>query len=177
VKDWNVVVTVYEEGYRPAQRILRQLGQTSPSSYHNLLLMKVDDPVALLETLKERAEAEPGLAEVISRVAPAMANFDFNVATDFEEKAKATALAWLPRLANTSFHVRLHHRGTALNSPAEEQRIAEALLAGLEAAGTPGRIAFDDPDAIIAIDTVDGRAGLGLWTRSDLSRYRFLRPD
>ncbi len=177
MQDWNVVVTVHEEGYRQARRTLRQLGRVDWSPFHNVLLVKVDDPVALLASLEERANAEPSLDEAISRVAPAMAQFAFTSAEDFEEKAKAAALEWLPRLANKSFHVRLHHRGSALVSPAEEQRIAEALLDRLEAAGTAAHITFDDPDAIIAIDTVDGRAGLGLWTRDDLNRYRFLRPD
>lgn len=177
MRDWNVVVTVHEEGYRTANRTLREFGRIEPSSFHNLLLMKVDDPQALLEALEDRAAAAPDLVEAISRIAPATACFTFTSASAFQSQAKATVLEWLPRLANASFHVRLHHRGSELDSPAEERCVADALLGGLEAAGTPGRIAFDDPDAIIAIDTVGGRAGLGLWTRDDLNRYRFLRPD
>jgi len=30
---------------------------------------------------------------------------------------------------------------------------------------------------VIAIDTVDDRAGIGLWTREDLTRHHLLRPD
>jgi hypothetical protein len=41
----------------------------------------------------------------------------------------------------------------------------------------PGRIAFTDPDAVVAIDTIDDRAGVSLWTRDDLARHRLLRPD
>jgi tRNA(Ser,Leu) C12 N-acetylase TAN1 len=47
----------------------------------------------------------------------------------------------------------------------------------LAAAGTPGSISFDDPDAIVAIESVGQRAGVSLWTREDLRRYPFLRLD
>jgi hypothetical protein len=47
----------------------------------------------------------------------------------------------------------------------------------LEASGAPGTLSFSDPDAIIAIDSVDDRAGMSLWTREDLKRHPLLRPD
>jgi len=34
-----------------------------------------------------------------------------------------------------------------------------------------------DPDAVIAIDSVDHRAGMALWTRDDLKCHPLLRPD
>jgi hypothetical protein len=51
------------------------------------------------------------------------------------------------------------------------------LLEALKKANTPGRITFDDPDAILALETVDCQAGLSLWTRQELQRYPFLRLD
>ena len=41
----------------------------------------------------------------------------------------------------------------------------------------PSRIAFADPDAVVAIDTVDDRAGIAVWVREDLEHHRLLRPD
>jgi len=35
-------------------------------------------------------------------------------------------------------------------------------------------VAFDDADAVLAVDTVGDRAGMALWTRDDLRRYPFL---
>jgi tRNA(Ser,Leu) C12 N-acetylase TAN1 len=35
-------------------------------------------------------------------------------------------------------------------------------------------VVFDDPDAILSVDTVGDRAGLALWTREELRRYPFL---
>jgi hypothetical protein len=53
----------------------------------------------------------------------------------------------------------------------------KVLLEALAQAGTPGQITFDDPDAIVAVETVGNRAGLALWTREDLQRYPFLNLD
>lgn len=180
MKDWNVVVTAYREGHRHALRSLRSLCRTEPSAYYNVILAAAGDPMALLEELERRAETEPVLIDTISRVAPAMAVFDYASDEEFERQATATALAWLPRLAGKSFHVRVHRRGAGLTveSHVEEARLGEKLLAALTEAGTPGKIGFDDPDLILAVDAIDGRAGLGLWSREDLARHRFfLRPD
>jgi tRNA(Ser,Leu) C12 N-acetylase TAN1 len=75
--------------------------------------------------------------------------------------------------------VRLHRRGFKgrLSTPEEERFLDDALLEALQAAGTPCSLSFDDPDAIIQIETVGNRAGLSLWTREDLARYPFLRVD
>jgi hypothetical protein len=44
----------------------------------------------------------------------------------------------------------------------------------LDALGTPGRISFAGPDAILQIETIDGHAGVSLWRREDLRRCPFL---
>ena len=82
-------------------------------------------------------------------------------------------------LKGKSFHVRLHRRGFkgTLSTPKEERFLDEALLDALEAEGAPGHIAFTDPDAILQIETIDGRAGLSLWQREDLQRYPFLGAE
>lgn len=52
MKDWNVVVTVFQEGFRRVLRALEKLGPTERGSYHNVVVMKVDDSTALLEPSK-----------------------------------------------------------------------------------------------------------------------------
>jgi len=178
-KDWNVVVTAYPEGRRPALRALRRLGRAEPSGHYNVLLATVDDPLALLGTLEQQAQTEPVLIDSISRIAPALACFDYDADEDFERQAAAAASAWLPRLANKSFHVRIHPRGAGLTAHSQEveARLGAALLAALAQAGASARIDFDDPDLILTIDAIHGRAGLGLWTREEMRGHRFLRPD
>ena len=78
-------------------------------------------------------------------------------------------------LRGKTFHVRLHRRGhrRELPTPAEERFLDEAT----RATGAPGRIAFDDPDAVVAVETVGDRAGLPAWGREELRRSPFLHTD
>ena len=177
--DWNIVISIYQDGFRRARRALSELGAVEGTPYHNVLVMKVDDPMALLSAIEQLTEDNTALYDAISRVAPALRGFEFHSAKAFEENAKAILLEWSPRLAGRSFHVRLHRRGARhdLRTPDAERFLDDALLDATNLAGIPGRISFTDPDAVIAIDTVDDRAGVALWTREDLARHRLLRPD
>jgi tRNA(Ser,Leu) C12 N-acetylase TAN1 len=178
-RDWNVVVTVYEEGWKPAKRILGQAGVISPTDYHDVLVMKVEDPRAFMSWLAVRVAAEPGLLNFISRAVPAAHVFDFHDAQEFEAKAREAVLTFAAELAGKSFHVRMHRRGfrQQLSAHEEERRLGEALFEALKAAGTPARVKFDDPDAIVVIETVGERAGVSLFSREDMQRCPFLRFD
>ena len=179
IQNWNVVVTVFQGGFKRAVRALRELGRVERSPYHNVLVMTVDNPLDLLDAIERRSADDPALYDAISRVAPASRCFDFTTASEFCEQSQAIALEWLPGLANRSFHVRVHGRGLGryLHTQDAERLIDDALLAALEKEGVPGAVSFDDPDAVIAIDSVDNRAGMALWTRDDLKRHPLLRPD
>lgn len=179
LRDWNVLVTVYEEEFRQACRLLRQFGAIAPSDFHNVITMRVEDPTRFTEALGERIAADPGILNSLSRVVPAALAFDFRDAGEFEEQARIAVRQLVPRLAGCSFHVRMHRRGFRhrISSKDEEQLLDKVILDALEAAGTPGSITFEDPDAIVAIETVGQRAGVSLWTREDMRRYPFLRLD
>ncbi len=179
MKDWNIVVSIYQDGFKRALRALRELGSVERSPYHNVLVMAVENPVAALDAIEKQTEERPALYDAISRVAPAMRSFEFQSAEEFQNKAKSIVLEWSPKLAGRSFHVRFHRRGSAhdLPTPDVERFLDDALLEALRQAGAPAMVSFSDPDAIIAIDTIDDRAGLGLWSREDLARHRLLRPD
>ena len=179
MKDWNVVISVYQAGFRRTLRALKEFGPVERSPYYNVLVMKADNPTALLETIEQRTEENTALYDAISRVAPATRTVEFHSVEEFTERLKAILLEWLPRLTGISLHVRLHRRGDRhdLRTLDAERLLDDMLLDATAAAGAPCRISFTDPDAVIAIDTVDDRAGIGLWTREDLTRHRLLRPD
>ena len=179
MKDWNVVITIYQEGFRRALYALRDIGPTERSPYHNVLVMKVADPVAVLEAVERLTEERPALYDAIARVAPAMRTFDFLSGESFKDNAKTIMPDWLPSLTGKSFHARLHRRGAKhdLPTPDVERFLNDAIIQATAEAGQPARISFTDPDAVIVIDTVDDRAGLAMWTRADLTRHRLLRPD
>lgn len=179
MKDWNVVVSVFQDGFRRAIRSLQQIAPVERSPYHNVLVMRVDDPMSTLTAIERKTEESPALYDSISRVAPVMHTFEFHSAEAFAEHASSILRGWSERLGGRSFHVRLHRRGGRhqFKTPDMEKKLNEALLAATQDAGVSGRVSFSDPDAVIAIDTVDDRAGVALWTRDDLKRHRLLRPD
>lgn len=177
--EWNVVVSVHEDGYRSAVRLLRPFGQVESTVYYNVLVMKVNDISLFIDQLAALVAETPGVLNDISRVVPCEMCFDYENAQEFESKARDVAMSWVPELAQSAFHVRMHRRGfkERLSSQDEERFLDSVLLAALEESGTPGCITFDDPDAIISVETVGYRAGLSFWRRTDLQRYPFLRLD
>ena len=176
---WNILVSTYQGGYRRASRALRKLGVIENTPYHNVIAMTAADPMALLEAIEQRTEEIPALYDAISRVAPAYAVFRFDSADELKRKAKEILLQWAPGLGGRSFHVRLRRHGARheIHAHEVERYLDEALIDALAQTASPGKISFTDPDAVIAIDTVDDCAGLALWTREDLVRHRLLRPD
>jgi hypothetical protein len=179
VADWNVVISARGEGYRAARAALREFGRIGRTEYFNILVMKVADIAAFLEDLRSLAAINPALIKDFGRIAPAAETFDFETGPAFEQKLREIACRWIPALAGKSFHCRAHGRGLRplMSARAAEQNLNRALLDALAAAGTPGSLDFADPDVVVAIETVGHRAGVSLWTREELKKYPFLRPD
>ena len=182
MRDWNVVITAHEKGYILTCELLEEidLGPFARTDFYNVIVMRVDDPQQLLDRTEEVLRQSPSLFSYgISRVAPAQHVFDFLTPEEFEGKAREIVLTWVPALAGRSFHVRLHRRGFKgqLSTPEEERFLDDTLRGALQSAGTPGSLSFDDPDAIVQIETVGNRAGISLWSREELARYPFLRVD
>lgn len=174
--EWNVVATVQEGGYQKARKLLQRFGAVGETDFFNVLVLRVEDWRHLLEGLKEEGERDFEVAGTLASVIPVLQTFYFQTPQEFEEKAMSAATAFIPALAGKRFHVRMHRRGFKgkLSSLDEERFLDGCLLEALELAGTPGSIAFDDPDAVIAVETLGGRAGLSLWTRDDLRRFPLL---
>jgi tRNA(Ser,Leu) C12 N-acetylase TAN1 len=175
-KTWNTVVTARSDRLRNARRALRTLGAVERTGFYNVLTLTIDRPEDFLARLEQLFAGHPDLSESIASVFPAEQCFDFSDASEFARKARDAVLPWAPRLAGRSFHVRLHRRGrkNILVSPNEERAIADALLAATRESGAPARVTFDDPDAIVLVETVGGRAGAACLTREDFRRHPLL---
>ena len=135
------------------------------------------------------------LLKIISRIVPVISllsialslflrreitcTFSFQSPEEFEPKAKEAVLYCLPSLAGKSFHVRMHRRGFKgrISSPEEERFLDRILIEELAKIGNPGRITFEQPDAILVVETLGQQAGLSGWNRQDLQRYPLLRLD
>ena len=174
--NWNVVVTVRDRRLGTAKRLLSRFGYADRSGFFNVLVMRVDDGRAMLEKLQAEPKGDGG---ILSRVVPTPCTFDFASPEEFGTKAWSAIEGFVPELKGRSFHVRVHRRGSKgrLSSQNEERRLDQALLEALARAGTPGRVEFVDPDAIVVVEVVGPRAGASLWTREDLRRYPLLRLD
>ncbi len=116
---------------------------------------------------------------LLSQTPPVTATFSFQSPEEFETKAKEAVLPWVENLAGKSFHVRMHRRGFKgrISSPESERFLDKILLEELVKIGHPGQITFEDPEAIIVVETVGQQAGLSCWSREDLQRYPLLKLD
>ncbi|HEY3309509.1 MAG TPA: THUMP domain-containing protein [Desulfuromonadaceae bacterium] len=177
--NWNVVVTVYEGGYNQAKRFLEQFGPVTRTDFFNLLVMRTADHQQFLEEFHSKAGRNLEDASSVARVMPVIETFTFQTPEEFDTKAQQAVCTWLPTLANKGFHLRMHRRGFKgkLSSMDEERFLDDYLLQALKTAGTPGHITFENPDVIIALETIGTRAGLSAWTRAELKRFPFLHLD
>ena len=176
MKGWNAVITVREGGYSQACRLLERFGEVSKTGFFNTLVMRAADPHKLLDSVEQLT---PETMQPLARVMPVMETFIFNSPQEFETNASQTVSKWLPSLAHKGFHVRMHRRGFKgkLSSMDEERFLDHYLLEALEERGTPARITFDNPDAIIALETIGPQAGVSFWTSEDLRRHPLLHLD
>jgi hypothetical protein len=179
MRDWNAVVTVHEGGFAPACRLLEPFGPVQKTEFFNILVMRVADPFQLLADLHGQLAGNPAIAAWISRFMPMQRRFAFQSVAEFELRSREALLHWLPNLAHARFHLRMHRRGFKgkLSSADEERFLDEFLLQMLAEAGTPGKVTFDDPDVIIALESIGPQAGLSLLSRDELQRFPLLHLD
>ncbi len=179
MQEWNVVINVSERGLKEAFGRLSRFGTLKKTGFRNVLLMKAGDVRSMIEVLREWHLNDPGSLSFLSRLIPAAHVFAFQSPAEFEEKAKAAVALWVSRLAGKGFHVRMRRRGFKgkLSSLDEERFLDIFLLESIEKAGTPGYITFENPDEVIAVETVAAWAGLSVWSSEELRKYPFIRID
>jgi tRNA(Ser,Leu) C12 N-acetylase TAN1 len=179
MKDWNVVVSVNEKGFSQAVNILKEFGPISKTEFFNVLVMKVEDITGMCEAMKKRLENDPSSLSFLSRLIPVTKSFTFQTPDEFEQKVKETVSEWAPQLEGKGFHVRMHRRGFKgkLSSLEQEKMLDKFLIELTKEGSNPGHVTFEEPDVIIAVETVAYRAGLSLWINEDLQRYPFVRLE
>jgi tRNA(Ser,Leu) C12 N-acetylase TAN1 len=179
MEDWNVVVSTRDGAFNQAMNCLRSFGTVHRTGLYNVVVMRVADVAEFLNALHERFQSDPRIRADCGRIVPVTATFSFQSPEDFEKQAADVARRWAAQLAGKKFHVRMHRRGFQgrLSSQHEEQFLDHVLLEELARTGQNGTITFDDPDFIIAVETVGNRAGLSLWSNDDLKRYPIVKLD
>ncbi len=179
MNDWNVIVTVNEGHLVDGCELLQSLGELQRTAFHNVIVMRVDDVAQFVESLPHLLTDHLNATEIISRISPVTDMFTFHSVEEFESRAQETLSKRLAELAGKQFHIRMHQRGwrDKLGECNEEAFLGEMVLLELERAGATCEVEFDDPDVIVAVETLDNRAGVSLWTREQLNRFPFLRVD
>jgi tRNA(Ser,Leu) C12 N-acetylase TAN1 len=177
--DMIAVATAFPEAYNRARDLLAQFGHVSRTDYYNVLILVPDDPGSFMERLAAMVDNVPEVMNVLSRVMPCTDTFLFADPAEFESAACEIVRGWIPRLCGKSFHVRMHRRGFKgrISSLEEERFLDETVLSATTDEGAAARIDFEDPDMVIDVETVGNRALLSIWTREELRRYPFLRPE
>jgi tRNA(Ser,Leu) C12 N-acetylase TAN1 len=132
-----------------------------------------------LDGLRISISENPGILNFLARVMPVQETFVFRTPEEFESKAREMALLWVRQLAGKGFHVRMHRRGYKgrLSSVDEERFLDGVLLEALEKESTPGHITFDNPNAVLVVETIGQRAGMSLWNQEEMEQYPFLHID
>jgi tRNA(Ser,Leu) C12 N-acetylase TAN1 len=174
--NWNLIVTTAEGRYTQALGFLARFGIVKPTSYYNVVMMEVRDIPELMEVLAREWENQGGRLLLLQRVVPMSHTFNFRDTQAFGSKATEILSGWTDRLAGNAFHVRMHRRGfkDQLRSEEEERFLNAAVVDATAQYGNAAVVSFDDPDAIIAVETIGNQAGMSLWLREDLQRYPFL---
>lgn len=178
--DWNVVVTLHQGGHDEGVELLSGFGRVGRTHYGNVLAVRVEDIPSFLEELGERWKREPARLEaVIGRVIPVEDVFLFHTVEEFEARARKALLPRVDELAGRSFHVRVHRHGFkgVLSSREEERYLGEEIVEELERRDATATVSFDDPDALVVVETLSTRAGVSILERKDLDRFPFLGPE
>ena len=176
MSNWNMIATTAEGRYNQALAFLVQFGTVKPTAYYNVVMLLVPDVPRLMAVLAEEWESQGGRLSLLQRVVPMTHTFNFSDREGFARRSFEVALGWADRLSGKSFHTRMHRRGfkEQLSSVEEERFLNAVIVEATTRTGKSAGVAYDDPDAIIAVETVGSHAGMSLWFREDLRHYPFL---
>jgi hypothetical protein len=70
MRDWNVLITTVEGHYRQALRLLESWGEVQGTAFFNVIVMKANHPMALLEQLHKIQLSAAEEDFIFSRVIP-----------------------------------------------------------------------------------------------------------
>ena len=173
---WNVLATSLEGRRDALLMALRRLGKFRRGGYRNVVVGAVESVDEFLARVREALDADPLLPTALARVVPIEATVRFEAPTAVETLA-AAAEPLIDRLAGGSFFVRLERRGLKgrLHTPTVERALGDHVWRALEARGYAPRVAFEDPDAILVIETIGDEAGLGVVTRALRAQHPFVK--
>lgn len=175
--EFNLVVTMASEGrFRHLMEELESYGDFHRTEFLGVIIGRVDDPAAFLETVREKTARQLIAFQDLGRVIPVERVFPFR-AEDFVEKVCEAIRPYIEHLADKRFYVRLERRGLKgkIVSPEAERALDAYIEEELVRQGKSARIDFDHPDAVVVVETIGDRCGVAFLTRELMDRYPFVR--
>ncbi len=174
---FNLVVTLAADGR--FQHLLEELslyGDFRKTEFFGVILGQVPSPVEFLETVREKRTQQLIAFQDLGRVVPVDTCFNFRHQT-FLDQVRAALAPYAKSLADKRFYVRLERRGLKgrLISPEIERALDDFMLDLVERSGATARIAYDDPNTVLTVETVGDRCGIGQLTSELMQRYDFVR--
>jgi tRNA(Ser,Leu) C12 N-acetylase TAN1 len=177
---FNVVVTLASKGrFRHLLRELAPHGEFRKTEFLGVIIGRVEDPTTFLESIREKRQKQLIGFRDLGRVVPLERVFVFHL-EEFPAKAKAALRPYVEDLEGKRFYVRLERRGLKgqIVSPEVERELDAFIEQTLVVAGRkPAQIDFEHPDAVVVVETIGDRCGVGLLTREMMDRYDFVRVD
>jgi tRNA(Ser,Leu) C12 N-acetylase TAN1 len=177
--EFNVLVTMAREGrYRRMLDELAPCGEFHKTAFHGVALGRVEKIGGFLENVRQQRIRQLIAFQDVGRIVPLEVVFSFDLDA-FLPKACQAIRPYLEQLAEKRFHVRLERRGLKgqLVSPDIEQALDAFILDELADLGHDAQVDFEDPDAVLAIETIGTRCGIGFITRERSQRYPFVHVD
>lgn len=178
---WNVLATAQPHQLQRLLSILQAHGEFQHAPFRGVLIGLVAVREALYEALREREERKGATYSAIGHLVPIDRTFAFDAGAEgaletLEARLCEAAEPYADVLDGSRFHVRMERRGLkgVLHSQPLEQSLAGHLWSLLQARGQAPRIAFDDADAVVLIETLGTVCGVGLLTRALSERYPFI---
>lgn len=174
---FNIVATLASEGrYRQLLAELQGLGDFRRTEFLGVVLGQVENRHHFLEAIRESRRQRFTAFQDLGRVVPVDRVFTFRV-DDFLSQLRQAVLPYIDQLGGRRYYVRLERRGHKgeIVSPEAERAIDAFITENLAMRRTPGWIDFAEPEAVVAVETVGDRAGVGLLTRELFDRYDFVR--
>jgi tRNA(Ser,Leu) C12 N-acetylase TAN1 len=176
--DWNVIVTV-APGRGNEHRLLgslAHLGRFRPTAYRYVCMGWVADTEAFLEAIHQARAAGKAWSAYVGRVVPIEHVFSF-APESLAAQMKEAIAPFVARMSDGSFCVRVERRGLAgrVSSRDVEQEVAEHAYALAAAQGKAMRTVFEDPDFVIAGETLGDECGVALLPRALRQRFSFVQ--
>lgn len=175
--EFNLVATMASEGrFRHLMEELDLYGDFRRTEFLGVILGQVENVQTFLEEVREKRSRQLIAFQDLGRVIPLDQVFTFH-ADDFVERVCEAIRPYIETLADRRFYVRLERRGFKgrIVSPEAERAIDTFIEEELAGKGKSARIDFEHPDAVVVVETIGDRCGVGLLTRELMERYDFVR--